>query len=275
MLFDRFSFRERESGMPEEEPVLADLPAESRSYAFTLDTRQIVFLIAGYCFLCVLVFALGIVVGRATSQPEPVAQVAKNDDSAPGLPRESAATRQPTPSASGRIPLISPAEPKKPAVQGPEFAFSPTLPESPLTSKSESLSATSLSRPKAAPTPEVASISEPPAAKAEEKREPEPRRPIVTAENKPKIPTATPVSLSQGGDYTIQVGSSRSLEQATELKGRLSKKGYVVYVQTVDLSDKGTWHRVRVGNYRDKEGAERVASDIRSRESLPATVMKR
>jgi cell division septation protein DedD len=59
---------------------------------------------------------------------------------------------------------------------------------------------------------------------------------------------------------------SRS-QTATELKGRLSKKGYVVYVHLVDLSDKGTWHRVRVGNYRDKEGAERVASDIRSRES--------
>jgi cell division septation protein DedD len=275
MLFDRFNFRERESGMPEEDSGLADLPAESRSYAFTLDTRQIVFLIAGYCFLCVLVFALGIVVGRATSQPEPVAQVAKSDDSASSLSRVQPATGQPLPSTSGRIPLIPPAEPKKPAVQGPEFAFSPTLPESTLTSKSESLSATTLSRPKPAPTPEVASISEPPVAKAEEKREPEPRRPIVSAENKPKTPTATPVSLSQGGDYTIQVGSSRNLEQATELKGRLSKKGYVVYVQTVDLSDKGTWHRVRVGNYRDKEGAERVASDIRSRESLPATVMKR
>ena len=86
MLFDRFSFRERESGMPEEDPVLADLPSESRSYAFTLDTRQIVFLIAGYCFLCVLVFALGVVVGRATSEPEPVAKVAKSEDAAASLP---------------------------------------------------------------------------------------------------------------------------------------------------------------------------------------------
>jgi cell division septation protein DedD len=275
MLFDRFSFRERESGMPEEEPVLADLPSESRSYAFTLDTRQIVFLIAGYCFLCVLVFALGVVVGRATGPSEPVAKVAKSDDAAPSLPREQPAKGQPTPATSGRIPLMPAADPKKPAVQGPEFAFSPTLPESALTSKSESLSATTLSRPKPAPTPEVGSISEPPAVKVEEKREPEPRRPVVTAENKSKTPTATRVSLSQGGDYTIQVGSSRSLEQATELKGRLSKKGYVTYVQSVDLSDKGTWHRVRVGNYRDKEGAERVASDLRTRESLPATVMKR
>jgi cell division septation protein DedD len=261
--------------MPEEEPALTDLPAESRSYAFSLDTRQIVFLIAGYCFLCVLVFALGVVVGRATGEPEPVAQATKSDDAASNLPREPAAKGQLTPSTSSRIPLIPAAEPKRAALQGPEFAFSPTLPESALTSQNESLAATTPLRSKSTPMPEGASSSEPPAVKVEEKREPEPRRSVVTAEAKPKASTATRVSLSQGGDYTIQVGSSRSLEQATELKGRLSKKGYVVYVQTVDLSDKGTWHRVRVGNYRDKEGAERVASDIRSRESLPATVMKR
>jgi cell division septation protein DedD len=277
MLFDRFSFRERESGIPEEEPVLTDLPTETRSYAFTLDTRQIVFLIAGYCFLCVLVFALGVVVGRTTSQPETVANVAKTDDPAPTLPREQPAKGRPEVSTSSRIPLTPAAEPKKPDVQGPEFAFSPTLPESALTSKRESLSSSTPPRPKPAPVAEVAPSSEPTAvaAKAEEKHEPEPRRPAVTADSKPKTPTATRASLSQGGDYIIQVGSSRSLEQATELKDRLSKKGYTVYVQSVDLSDKGTWHRVRVGNYRDKEGAERVASDIRSRESLPATVMKK
>jgi cell division septation protein DedD len=274
MLFDRFSFRERESGMPEEEPGLADLPPETRSYAFTLDTRQIVFLIAGYCFLCVLVFALGMVVGRATGSSE---TVAKTEEVAPGSPREQQAKGRPDLATSGRIPLLPATEPKKPEMQGPEFAFSPTLPESALTSKSESLSGTPPPRPRPAPMAEVASGNESPvvAAKAEDKREPEPRRPAVPAESKSKVPTATHVSLSQGGDYTIQVGSSRSLEQATELKGRLSKKGYTAYVQSVELSEKGTWHRVRVGNYRDKDGAERVASDLRSRESLPATVMKR
>jgi cell division septation protein DedD len=274
MLFDRFSFRERESGMPEEEPALADLPTETRSYAFTLDTRQIVFLIAGYCFLCVLVFALGMVVGRATGSSE---TVAKAEEATSGSPREQPTQARPDLATSGRIPLLPAAEPKKPELQGPEFAFSPTLPEYALTSKSEGLSATPPPRPRPAPMPEVASSSGPPAvaAKAEDKREPEPRRPVGTAETKPKVPTASRVSLSQGGDYTIQVSSSRSLEQATELKGRLSKKGYTAYVQSVDLTDKGTWHRVRVGNYRDKDGAERVASDLRSRESLPATVMKR
>jgi hypothetical protein len=46
-------------------------------------------------------------------------------------------------------------------------------------------------------------------------------------------------------------------------------------VQSVDLNDKGTWHRVRVGNYREKDAAERVASDIRNRESLQAMVTRR
>jgi cell division septation protein DedD len=275
MLFDRFSFRERESGMPDEEPVVADLPSESRSYSFTLDTRQMMFLIAGYCFLCVLVFALGVVIGRATSQPD---TAATTDNAVANLAREEPATSRPELSSSGRIPLMPPAEPKSQAVQGPEFAFSPTLPEAPATNKLES-PATQASRPKSAPLPEVTRSSEPPEAapkvdKVEEKREVEPRRLAIT-ESKPKAPAATRVSLSQNRDYTIQVSSFRSMDQASELKGRLSKKGYAAYVQSVDLNDKGTWHRVRIGNYRDKDGAERIASDLRTRESLPATVMKR
>jgi cell division septation protein DedD len=273
MLFDRFSFRERESGMPDEDPVVGDLPTESRGYSFNLDSRQMMFLIAGYCFLCVLVFALGVVVGRATSTPDTVAEA---ENAVASLPREQAATPRPELSSGGRIPLIPPAEPKSQAAQTPEFAFSPTLPDAPGTKALES-AATPAARPRPTPTPEVARDNEPPAVtpKAEEKREVEPRHLAATTEPKPKAPAATRVSLNQGGDYTIQVSSFRSVDQASELKGRLSKKGYAAYVQSVDLSDKGMWHRVRIGNYRDKDGAERVASDLRSRESLPATVMKR
>jgi cell division septation protein DedD len=232
MLFDRFSFRERESGMSEEEPVVADLPTESRSYSFTLDTRQVMFLIAGYCFLCVLVFALGVVVGRATTSSETVAET---QSVASTLPREQPATGRPERAAGNRIPLVPAAETKTQAVQGPEFAFTPTLPESPSTAKSESAPIDAPPRSKPAPTPEVMRSSEPAtvAPKAAEKRDSEPGRLAPTVDS------------------------------------------YAAYVQSVDLSDKGTWHRVRVGNYRDKEGAERVASDLRSQESLPATVMKK
>jgi cell division septation protein DedD len=274
MLFDRFSFRERESNMAEEEAMVADLPTESRSYSFTLDTRQMVFLIAGYCFLCVLVFALGMVVGRATTQPDTVAETATPTAS---QPLEQPPKERPDLSASGRIPLLPATEAKNQAAPTPEFAFSPTLPEVPATSKGEIPSAAAPSRSKSAPMPETTFSSAPPAVMptAEEKHEPEPRRPAAAADSKAKGPSVARVSLGQSGDYTIQVSSFRSMDQASELKGRLSKKGYAAYVQSVDLSDKGTWHRVRIGNYRNKEGAERVAGDLRSQESLPATVMKR
>jgi len=274
MLFDRFSFRERESNMSEEDAMMADLPTESRSYSFTLDTRQMVFLIAGYCFLCVLVFALGMVVGRATSQPETVAETASPTTS---QALEQPPKGQPDLSADGRIPLLPPTEPKKQPAQTPEFAFSPTLPEAPAASRAEIPSAAAPSRSKSTPMPEATFSSEPPGVTptAEEKHESERRRPTATADSKPKAPPVARAVLSQGGDYTIQVSSFRSMDQASELKGRLSKKGYAAYVQSVELSDKGTWHRVRVGNYRDKDGAERVAGGLRSQESLPATVMKR
>lgn len=273
MLFDRFSFRERESGLPEDEAVVADLPTESRSYSFNLDTRQMMFLVAGYCFLCVLVFALGIVVGRATTDSEVVAE--RDAPVATGV-REQPAASRPELASSGRIPLMPPSEPRSQVAQAPEFAFSPSLPEAPITNKPESTSAIP-PRPLPAPTPEVSRGSEPPIAtpKIEEPREVEPRRLATAVESKPKAPPVTRVALTQPGDFTIQVSSFRSMDHASELKGRLSKKGYAAYVQSVDLNDKGTWHRVRIGSYRDKDGAERVASDLRSRESLPATVMKR
>ena len=272
MLFDRFSFREREGGLLGEEPV-ADLPTAGRSYSFTLDTRQLVLLIAGYCFLCVLVFALGVVVGKATGHPESAPDAA---GSLASQPREKAPKGGRDPLAGNRIPLVPEVEPKSQSTPGPELALPSTLPETPAMSKGDNPS-TVAPRTKPSPALEATRSSEPPAAvsKPEDKREAEPRRHDMTdAKPKESSPTSR-VASSQGGDYTIQVGSSRSWEQANDLKGRLSKKGYAAYVQSVDLNDKGMWHRVRIGNYRDKDAAERVASDLRHRESLQAIVTRR
>jgi DedD protein len=272
MLFDRFSFREREGNLLAEEPV-ADLSTAGRSYSFTLDTRQLVLLIAGYCFLCVLVFALGVVVGRATGQPESAPDAA---GSLASQSREKATKGGRDTLTGNRIPLVPEAEPKGQSTPGSELALSSNLPETPATSKGDNPS-TVAPRTKPSPALEATRSSEPPAAvsKPEDKGEAEPRRHDMT-DAKPKGSSpASRVASSQGGDYTIQVGSSRSWEQANDLKGRLSKKGYTAYVQSVDLSDKGTWHRVRVGTYRDKDAAERVASDLRNRESLQAMVTRR
>lgn len=273
MLFDRFSFREREGGLPEEDSV-ADLSPESRGYSFTFNMRQLVLLIAGYGFLCVLVFSLGVVVGRAGTQPEAVIDTSGTQAT---LAPEPLAKSSQDSRASGRLPLIPEVPTRAQPDREPAFTFSPLPPEPPAAEWSES--PPTLTRQTPPPSvPEVAHSSEPPTAmaKTEEKHDPEPRRlEPVSSRSRETPPEPRPVSATQGGDYTIQVSSFRSLDQASELKGRLSKKGYAAYVQSVDLNEKGTWHRVRIGTYRDKGGAERIANDVRSRESLPAAVMKR
>jgi cell division septation protein DedD len=271
MLFDRFSFREREEGMPADEPV-ADLPTESRGYSFTLDTRQMVFLIAGYCFLCVLVFALGIVVGRAIAEPEAVID---STGSQASLPSQQSAKPKPEVPAADRIPLVPDRPAQSQTTGSPEFTFSTAPHGTSPTGQEESVKATTPPS-KPAIIPEGPSRAEAPAASAkpEDRPEVDPKR-LATADTKAKTPPAARPVSGQGGDYTVQVSSFRSMDQASDLKDRLSKRGYTAYVQSVDLSDKGTWHRVRVGNYRDKDGAERVASDIRNRESLPAMVTRR
>jgi cell division septation protein DedD len=272
MLFDRFSFREREGGLPEDESV-ADLATESRGYSFTFNMRQLVLLIAGYGFLCVLVFSLGVVIGRAGRQPEASIDTGGTHATlSPEPPAQSSPDSRP----SGRIPLIPEVAPRPQSSREPAFTFAPLPPEPSTMERREGATPPARQTPPP-PALEATRSIEPPAVavKPEERRDPEPRR-LEPVSSKPRETTVSrPVSATPGGNYTIQVSSFRSLDQASELKGRLSRKGYAAYVQSVDLQDKGTWHRVRIGTYRDKDGAERIATDVRSRESLPAAVMKR
>lgn len=51
--------------------------------------------------------------------------------------------------------------------------------------------------------------------------------------------------------YIVQVGSFRKAEQADRLKAELAFLGLEAKVQTVSINGKDTWHRVRLGPYRD------------------------
>ncbi len=271
MLFDRFNVRERGEEASEGVPI-AELPSETQGYSLTLGARHVVFLIGGYCFLCVLVFALGVVIGRAISQPEPGSDA---KESRASLPKGHPARDAQDVLSSKRIPLIPQEEPRNLPAGASETMFSPSPIEPPtaskdVTSQVASQPAKPPRTPEASPSSGLSAVASSP----EEKRGSEARR-SATTERRLVEPVVSRTAPGLAGDYTIQVSSFRSVEQASELKGRLSKKGYAAYVQSVDLSDKGTWHRVRVGSFRDKDGAEQVASEIRSRENLPALVTRR
>lgn len=49
--------------------------------------------------------------------------------------------------------------------------------------------------------------------------------------------------------YYLQAGSFQNAEDAESLKANIAMLGLVAYVQSADLSEKGMWHRVRVGPF--------------------------
>lgn len=53
------------------------------------------------------------------------------------------------------------------------------------------------------------------------------------------------------GTYLLQVGSFRTLQQADQLKAKLALLGLQAGIQTVTISERETWHRVRVGPFKD------------------------
>lgn len=58
--------------------------------------------------------------------------------------------------------------------------------------------------------------------------------------------------------FFIQTGSFQNAADADNMKARLALMGLEASVQSRDLGEKGVWHRVRVGPYRDVEELNRV-----------------
>ncbi len=81
-------------------------------------------------------------------------------------------------------------------------------------------------------------------------------------------------SASATGRYTVQVASLRSEASAKSIADKLIEKGYRAFVASSSTSDSGVWYRVRIGNYKNKSDATKMA-DRMSRESFKPIVVRR
>jgi cell division protein FtsN len=77
---------------------------------------------------------------------------------------------------------------------------------------------------------------------------------------------------SQSSKYALQLGSYKNRSQAEELEKELRGKGYNAYILEVSILDKGTWYRVKVGDYEDLEQAKQAAVDLQQKESLSVII---
>lgn len=103
--------------------------------------------------------------------------------------------------------------------------------------------------PAPAPAPVKSSVKEPePEKKIEEK--------VIAKE--PSLPVK-----ATGSAFTIQVASGRDQKYADKMVGELLKKGYQAYRSSGEIKGKGIWHRVRIGEFGDRAGAEAILKKLK------------
>jgi len=67
-----------------------------------------------------------------------------------------------------------------------------------------------------------------------------------------------------GDSYVVQVAAFRSKTISDNEAGKYRNKGYAAFVEAAEIPDRGTWYRVRVGNFSSKEEAFRfIEKNIR------------
>ena len=127
-----------------------------------------------------------------------------------------------------------------------------------------------------APPPSQAPAVKEPAPPPKTPRPKTPPPPAAKTVEKPvpptKAPPAKPVTPAAEAEIvTIQVFSGRDEAQAKKVHQKLEEAGLLSFLSPIEV-DGMTMHRVRVGRFRDKEQADKVADNIRKRFKLDTWV---
>jgi len=201
--------------------------------------RQIIFLFLGFLILFILVFALGVIVGKGLGDSE--IKIAKK------LPKNEVPRVEDTKEDGNEISTddISQQELKdilnETKTDGPQKTEDPTTEESikidPAGEKKIAMNAES----------EVNLKIEKPEIVKEEKNS-------LLSNNTPLPPVVA------DGQYTIQIGSFKNESDAKKLQNKLKSKGYPAFLKQVTIGE-DTWFRLRIGTFETKDQAK-IYGDI-------------
>ena len=227
---------------------MRDLTRLREKREFSLDDRQVVALAVCAVLLLAGVFALGVTLGkRLSAPPPPPAELAQLDQAA--KPSPAVVPNQPTPPQE-QLPPPTPAE-EKPAPKSEVGGIGDT--------NRGSAAHHVPDRARAIPAPQRAAMVVAP-----------PPRPLQVASPAPVALTPPPKDV---GKFTVQVGASQDRAEAHKLESRARAAGLKPYVVEADLGSRGTWYRVRVGAFSDKDAANRFRKDVERELRAPAVVM--
>ncbi len=205
----------------------------------SLDNGQVAALLCCALLLFGGVFAVGVMVGRRLGAP------------LPALPGDLAALDGQAARKAGMA--AAPQHPSRPAAAPPPAAARPSAPAA-----------------MDAPAPVRAATVVAPPARTAMVVPAAAREPVQVARDGIVALTPPPRDLAA---YTVQVGASQDRSEIARLESRVRGAGLEPYVAEAKLGARGTWYRVRVGSFPDKDSANRFRKDVERELRTAAVVM--
>jgi len=98
-------------------------------------------------------------------------------------------------------------------------------------------------------------------------------KPAAAAAAAPASPLS-PAPAAPGKPFTVQVSAVKTEEEARHLLDKLRQRGYAAYIEPISIPDKGTWYRVRMGEYPSKEFARSTMDRLQKDGFKPDVVPK-
>ena len=84
--------------------------------------------------------------------------------------------------------------------------------------------------------------------------------------------TQKPTETVSGGPFTLQISAFQNQPEAERFAAKLRDRGYAPFIVPAEVPKKGTWYRVRMGNFPSKEAASRYLSDFKRETRIDAFV---
>jgi len=216
---------------------------------FYFSRGQMVLLGAAFTLATVVIFFLGIFVGKSIEERKL-------------LKKEEPLVKIPVKPGSAE-PSAAPAPPVQPR---DEITFNDSLSgaANSLAAAEENPRETKPGEKVAKPEPKVKTVvakTEAPAIKIAEKK-------IAVEDAAKKSPATSAESKEAGKIWRAQVNAFPDERSAKQIVDRLKNKGYNAYV--TEAQNKGkTWFRVSVGKYGSRDDADKMVETLRTKESYP------
>jgi cell division protein FtsN len=120
------------------------------------------------------------------------------------------------------------------------------------------------------PPAEVVTTEEPEIVVSQPLIQPEPEPQVTVSEPIPQPQTPSASSFDVNGTFVVQVASVPERSDANGVWSRLVSRhgaiiqGYAQDIQTVDLGERGTWYRVRIGFFGSSADANEVCDQLKN-----------